>query len=71
MTITPSQTKAPHTAHGDCQTADLIHNRILAVLPAAELARLDACAAGLDERFIDKFLEALEPLRPAKQPAQP
>jgi len=40
MTITPPQTKAPHTGHGDCQTADLIHNRILAVLPAEELAAL-------------------------------
>ncbi len=37
-------------------------------LPAAELPRLDAFAANLDEKFVDKFLEALEPLRPAKQP---
>src|SRR6267142_3345430 len=31
---------APHGAHGDCRTADLVQNRILAVLPAAELAAL-------------------------------
>jgi CRP-like cAMP-binding protein len=41
MTITSPPTKAaPRTAHGDCPTADLIQNRILAVLPAAELAAL-------------------------------
>src|SRR5258708_36199283 len=40
MTITPPETKAPHTGHGDSQPADLIHNRILAVLPAEQLAAL-------------------------------
>ena len=38
-------------------------------LPAAELPRLDAFAANLDEKFVDKYLEALEPLRPSKQPS--
>ncbi len=37
-------------------------------LPATDLSRLDAFAAKLDEKFVDKFLEALEPLRPIKQP---
>lgn len=37
-------------------------------LPATDLSRLDALAAKLDEKFVDKFLEALEPLRPIKQP---
>lgn len=36
-------------------------------LPAADLPKLDAFAAKLDEKFVDKFLEALEPLRPNKQ----
>jgi len=40
-------------------------------LPASDLARLDAFAAKLDEKFVDKFLEALEPLRPAKQLEKP
>jgi hypothetical protein len=35
-------------------------------LPAADLPRLDAFAAKLDEKFVDRFLEALAPLRPAK-----
>jgi HEAT repeat protein len=35
-------------------------------LPASELSRLDAFAASLDEKFVDKFLEALEPLRPQR-----
>jgi len=32
-------------------------------LPPAELPKLEAFAAILDEKFVDKFLEALEPLR--------
>ena len=36
-------------------------------LPAADLPELDAFAAGLDEKFVDKYLEALEPLRMAGQ----
>jgi len=35
-------------------------------LPAADLPRLDAFAARLDEKFLDKYLEALEPLRRAR-----
>ncbi|HEY4414095.1 MAG TPA: HEAT repeat domain-containing protein [Verrucomicrobiae bacterium] len=33
-------------------------------LPAADLPKLDVFAAKLDEKFVDKFLEALAPLRP-------
>ena len=32
-------------------------------LPAADLPQLDAFAAQLDEKFVDKFLETLAPLR--------
>ena len=35
-------------------------------LPAADLPKLDAFAAKLDEKFLDKYLEALAPLREAK-----
>jgi len=34
-------------------------------LPPADLAKLDAFAATLDEKFVDHFLEAIAPLRPA------
>jgi hypothetical protein len=34
-------------------------------LPPADLPQLDAFAANLDEKFVDKYLEALAPLRPA------
>jgi HEAT repeats len=33
-------------------------------LPPADLPQLDAYAATLDEKFVDKFLEAIQPLRP-------
>jgi hypothetical protein len=33
-------------------------------LPPADLPQLDAYAATLDEKFVDKFLEAIHPLRP-------
>ena len=33
-------------------------------LPVADLPKLDAFAAKLDEKFMDKYLEALAPLRP-------
>jgi hypothetical protein len=33
-------------------------------LPPADLPQLDAFAANLDEKFVDKFLEAIQPLRP-------
>jgi len=33
-------------------------------LPQSDLPQLDAFAANLDEKFIDKYLEALAPLRP-------
>lgn len=36
-------------------------------LPAAELPRLDAFAAKLDEKFMDSFLEAIGPLRTTNQ----
>jgi hypothetical protein len=36
-------------------------------LPPSELPRLETVAATLDEKFVDQFLEALEPLRAAKQ----
>jgi hypothetical protein len=39
-------------------------------LPAADLPKLDAFAAKLDEKFVDKYLEALEPLRAATQKNQ-
>ena len=39
-------------------------------LPPADLPKLDAFAAKLDEKFVDKYLEALEPLRAANQPNQ-
>jgi len=35
-------------------------------LPAADLPKLDAAAVNVDEKFVDKYLEALEPLRPVK-----
>jgi len=35
-------------------------------LPASDLPRLDAFAATLDEKFVDRFLEAIGPLRTAK-----
>lgn len=38
-------------------------------LPPADLPKLDAFAAKLDEKYVDKFLEALAPLRPAKAEA--
>jgi hypothetical protein len=34
-------------------------------LPSADLPKLDAFAATLDEKFVDKFLEAIQPLRPS------
>jgi hypothetical protein len=39
-------------------------------LPAADLPKLDAFATKLDEKFVDKYLEALEPLRPLNPPNQ-
>jgi hypothetical protein len=39
-------------------------------LPPADLPKLDAFAAKLDEKFVDRYLLALEPLRPANQPNQ-
>ncbi len=39
-------------------------------LPAADLPKLDALAANLDEKFVDKYLDALGPLRPATQQPQ-
>jgi hypothetical protein len=39
-------------------------------LPAADLPKLDAFAARLDEKFVDYFLESLGPLRPINQPNQ-
>jgi hypothetical protein len=39
-------------------------------LPPADLPKLDAFAAKLDEKFVDKYLEALEPLRAANKPNQ-
>jgi hypothetical protein len=38
-------------------------------LPPTDLPRLEALAAKLDEKFVDQFLVALEPLRAAKQAA--
>ena len=38
-------------------------------LPAADLPKLDAFAATLDEKFLDKYLEALAPLRSTIQPS--
>jgi hypothetical protein len=35
-------------------------------LPPADLPQLDAFAANLDEKFVDKFLEAIQPLRPTQ-----
>lgn len=37
-------------------------------LPAADLPKLEDFASRLDEKFVDKFLEALAPLRAAPQP---
>ena len=37
-------------------------------LPVADLPTLDAFATTLDEKFVDRFLEALEPLRFAAKP---
>jgi hypothetical protein len=34
-------------------------------LPPEDLPQLDAYAATLDEKFVDKFLEAIQPLRPS------
>ncbi len=36
-------------------------------LPAADLPKLDAFAAKLDDKFMDKYLESLAPLRPTLQ----
>jgi len=36
-------------------------------LPVADLPKLDAFATKLDEKFMDKYLEALAPLRPIGQ----
>lgn len=36
-------------------------------LPAGDLPKLDAFAAKLDEKFMDRFLEAIAPLRSAQQ----
>lgn len=41
------------------------------VLPVADLPRLDAFAAKLDEKFMDRFLEALAPLRAAAPQPEP
>jgi len=40
-------------------------------LPAADLPKLDAFAGKLDESFVDRFLEALEPLRSRTAPPTP
>jgi hypothetical protein len=37
-------------------------------LPVADLPKLDAFAATLDEKFVDAFLEAIAPLRATSQP---
>jgi len=37
-------------------------------LPTTDLSRLDEFAATLDEKFVDKYLEALAPVRAATQP---
>jgi hypothetical protein len=42
--------------------------RSASVLPKGDLSKLEALAAKLDEKFVDKYLEALEPLRASKQP---
>lgn len=39
-------------------------------LSPADLPKLDAFAAKLDEKFVDRYLEALEPLRAANPPKQ-
>ena len=39
-------------------------------LPPADLPKLDAFAATLDEKFVDKYLEALAPLRTPTKPEQ-
>lgn len=41
--------------------------RSVRYLPVGDLPKLDAFAANLDEKFVDKYLEALEPLRIASQ----
>ena len=38
-------------------------------LPAADLPKLEAFAATLDEKFMESFLEALAPLRSSAQTA--
>jgi hypothetical protein len=40
-------------------------------LPVGDLPRLDDFATKLDEKFVDYFLEALQPLREAAQATQP
>jgi hypothetical protein len=35
-------------------------------LPASDLPKLEAFAAKMDEKYVDSFLEAIEPLRPVK-----
>lgn len=39
-------------------------------LPPADLPKLDAFAAKLDEKYVDKFLEAIAPLRPTNPPTE-
>jgi hypothetical protein len=36
-------------------------------LPKSDLLKLEALAPKLGEKFVDKYLEALEPLRSARQ----
>jgi len=38
-------------------------------LPPADFPRLEAFAGELDEKFVDHFLTAIEPLRPKREPA--
>lgn len=55
--------------HIDYETTLLLRN--VRFLPASELPRLDEFATKLDEKFVDDFLEALQPLREAAQNSQP
>jgi hypothetical protein len=54
--------------HIDFDLQRLLHSA--RYLPAADLPKLDAFAAKLDEKFVDQYLEALGPLREKNQPNQ-
>jgi hypothetical protein len=62
------QSRVKGLQHFDSDLQLLFHSA--RYLSPAALPKLDAFAAKLDEKFVDKYLEALEPLRAVNQPKQ-